>query len=297
METNNVKIFDDLYYFYKIVRYGSLSKASKALGIEQGTLSYALKRLEEKLNNNLLVRKKTGVELSAFGKTLYNSVVNQYSSLDHILDNISTKETPELKKSFKILTTTGTLSLLIVPAIKKFIEKFPNLYIEVETFDGEVTFNETNADAAVLPTVDDVHNVTKRHLRKIETNLYISKSYIKQYGEPKKIEDFKNHKFIGYYTNRTGYKGDVDWHLKLLEGHTPLLRVNSAIVQLYAAQLGLGITSLPANYPFINSEMKKIFFEKSACIDVYYIYRRDQNNPYIDKFYNILRAEFDKFNS
>ncbi len=60
--------FYDLKYFLEVAKTLNISRASERLGVSQPSLSTALKRLEEVLGVELLIRSKTGVQLSAEGK-------------------------------------------------------------------------------------------------------------------------------------------------------------------------------------------------------------------------------------
>lgn len=60
----------ELTYFVEIARTGNISRAADRLGVSQPTLSLAIRRLESSLGTPLLVRLKTGVELTKAGQKL-----------------------------------------------------------------------------------------------------------------------------------------------------------------------------------------------------------------------------------
>ncbi|MEZ4813753.1 MAG: LysR family transcriptional regulator [Bdellovibrionota bacterium] len=60
--------FYDLKYFLMVAKTLNISRASERLGVSQPSLSTALKRLEDVLGVQLLIRSKTGVQLSNEGK-------------------------------------------------------------------------------------------------------------------------------------------------------------------------------------------------------------------------------------
>jgi DNA-binding transcriptional LysR family regulator len=59
----------DLVYFQEIARSRNLSRAAERLGVAQPSLTLAVKRLETQTGTPLLIRKKTGVELTHAGRT------------------------------------------------------------------------------------------------------------------------------------------------------------------------------------------------------------------------------------
>lgn len=58
----------EISYFLEVAKSENLSRASERLGVTQPTLSLALKRLEETIGVQLLIRSKTGVKLTHSGK-------------------------------------------------------------------------------------------------------------------------------------------------------------------------------------------------------------------------------------
>jgi DNA-binding transcriptional LysR family regulator len=60
----------DLTYFIEVANQRNISRAAERLGISQPTLSVSIKRLEDSIGAALLLRGKTGVELTKAGSTL-----------------------------------------------------------------------------------------------------------------------------------------------------------------------------------------------------------------------------------
>ena len=60
----------ELKYFLEVANTKNLSRASERLGISQPTLSVAIKRLENSIGTELLIRQKRGVALTQAGKQL-----------------------------------------------------------------------------------------------------------------------------------------------------------------------------------------------------------------------------------
>ncbi|MGQ0504991.1 MAG: LysR family transcriptional regulator, partial [Myxococcaceae bacterium] len=58
----------DIHYFIEVAETLNLSRAAEKLGVRQPTLSLAMRRLEDALAVQLLVRSKTGVQLTRAGR-------------------------------------------------------------------------------------------------------------------------------------------------------------------------------------------------------------------------------------
>lgn len=76
--------FADIQYFIEVAETLNISRASERLGITQPSLSAALKRLEDIIGTELLIRSRTGVTLTKAGKQFLNKsrvFVNDWEQL------------------------------------------------------------------------------------------------------------------------------------------------------------------------------------------------------------------------
>lgn len=63
--------FNQLYYFWRAAKHGSISAAAKRLMLNQSTVSLQLKQLESSLGKPLLARSRHGVSLTESGKIAF----------------------------------------------------------------------------------------------------------------------------------------------------------------------------------------------------------------------------------
>ncbi len=61
-------LLDDIKYFMTVSETLNMTRASEIIGISQPALSYAVKRLENKLGGQLLIRLKNGLQLTKLGE-------------------------------------------------------------------------------------------------------------------------------------------------------------------------------------------------------------------------------------
>lgn len=61
-------LMDDIKYFIAVCETLNITRASKIIGISQPALSYSIKRLESKLGGQLLIRLKSGIQLTKLGE-------------------------------------------------------------------------------------------------------------------------------------------------------------------------------------------------------------------------------------
>jgi len=61
-------MMDDVKYFITVSETLNITRASEIIGISQPALSYAVKRLENEIGGRLLIRLKTGIQLTKLGE-------------------------------------------------------------------------------------------------------------------------------------------------------------------------------------------------------------------------------------
>ncbi|ETP73614.1 transcriptional regulator [Lachnospiraceae bacterium JC7] len=126
--------------FYEVASCGNISKAAKKLYISQPAISKSIVKLEDGLDTKLFHRNSRGVTLTEEGQLLYKYIKDAF-------DNINNAEV-ELKrmKEFNIghiqIGVSNTLCrYILLPYLQKFMEKFPNIRVSVNTQATAQTLN------------------------------------------------------------------------------------------------------------------------------------------------------------
>lgn len=78
----------DLRYFLEISQTQNVSRAAERLGVSQPTLSVAIRRLEDLLGTELLIRTKTGVRPTHAGEKLASQARQLLNEWDRIRDSV-----------------------------------------------------------------------------------------------------------------------------------------------------------------------------------------------------------------
>lgn len=294
MDLSKLKHLDKLIYIYHVVNEGGFAKAATRMGVTSSAVSKNILELENAYQVKLLIRRKRkeGVELTEEGKKLYLFAAQMLHEADKILEEIS-HEKPAVRNHLKIITTTGMVSLWILPKLISFIKKYPDLQIRIITTNENVVFSETDADAAVLPKVVDQSKVLKRKLCTFHSRLYASADYIKQHGMPTKKEDLLHHRVISFYHDIVGHRGGIDWHLKLDSKKyiEPKLVINSAVGQFVACSLGMGVVTIAREFPLLTGSnlVECLPEEPGIDVDVFYVTKSDApKDEVVEDLYHFL---------
>ncbi len=279
---------EKIQYFIEVVRQRSFSRAAKKLDVVTSTVTKALTNLEKELGKTLVKRLKSGVELTDIGQDLFDSVIESYLNIEHKFNAIKNTDSKD-KNSIKIITTAGSMGFWIISHLQDFQKKYPHVTIYIKTTDESVNFSKSDADVAILPTVEDSGTVIKKKLLTASLKLAASKDYIKQYGMPKTKSDLKNHRLIGFYHSKDNSRGNFDWHLQLDgERLKPNLVINSGMCLYYAAILGYGIVSLGAGLPIKGNLVEVLPHESPPTVDVFFMTSKRASHPLINDLHSCL---------
>jgi LysR family nitrogen assimilation transcriptional regulator len=119
-----------LKYFTTIVEKGSFTKASELLGIAQPSLGFQVRKLEDELNVQLLVRTARGVQVTASGQQLFDrakSLLQDFDSLKRDISNAS--DAPH--GTVALGMTPSLADLFLVPVLEQCRVKFPKIKLSV----------------------------------------------------------------------------------------------------------------------------------------------------------------------
>ncbi|WNG45958.1 LysR family transcriptional regulator [Archangium minus] len=124
-----VRVEWDLFRtFEAVARLGSLTAASKALGVSQSTISRHLDRLEESAGSPLLLR-ESPLRLTERGSSLLAAV---QPMVDAALAARSTLEdTPELHGEVTLTTVGEMVRWELAPRLPEFYRAFPHLRLRI----------------------------------------------------------------------------------------------------------------------------------------------------------------------
>ena len=82
-------MMNDIKYFLAVSETLNITRASEIIGLSQPALSYALKRLENELGGQLLIRLKNGIQLTKFGEAFLQNarrLLHEWEQAQSLID-------------------------------------------------------------------------------------------------------------------------------------------------------------------------------------------------------------------
>ena len=240
--------WDKLKIFHAVAQAGSFTEASGTLNLSQSAISRQIQSLEQTLKTSLFERHARGLSLTEDGETLFKTANEVIIHLKGVETSLMEKKD---KPSGKLIVTTvvGFGSIWLTPRIKEFMDKYPEMEVEVIVTDKELDLSTREADVAIWMRQPTQLSYIQKKLIDINYHIYGSPKYLEKNGYPNTIQDLDKHKCIVYVTGTPSPLSQTDWILKVGKKDSTkrksVMRVNNIYSLLLAVDSGVGLAALP----------------------------------------------------
>lgn len=120
----------EITYFLEIAKNLNISRASERLGVTQPTLSIAIKKLEGNIGEKLLIRSKSGVQLTTFGQRFLVSAQKIFEEWEK-LRGIALSEKNEVQGQYTIGCHPSVALYTLFHFLPDFLQRCPKLNINL----------------------------------------------------------------------------------------------------------------------------------------------------------------------
>ncbi len=236
---------NEISAFISIVQSGGLSRAAEHTGLPKSTLSRKLHLLEKRLGVTLLQRTTRKITLTPAGQEYFTNcsrILSELSEAEKLVLNEQAK--PQGVIRFTAPAEAGWT--LLAPIIREFLEKYPDISLDMEFTDRTVDLVGEGFDVALRAGIQKDSSLKVRKIRPHRFVLLASDQYIKKNGRPKTIKDLSQHRLIGFSPRRE----PIVWKFSTPSGKveipvSPWLRSNSLACAQRLAQENMGIALIP----------------------------------------------------
>ncbi len=145
------------YYkiFYYVAKYGSFTKAARALGSTQPNVTRAMNCLEQQLHNTLFIRTNRGIQLTPEGEQLYTHVSVAMAQL-FIAEEELSDSASLTHGSVTIGATETALNIFLLCKLKAFRTAYPGIRLKIYNYSSPQAIAAVKSgkiDFAVLSTL------------------------------------------------------------------------------------------------------------------------------------------------
>ena len=233
-----------IYYFVKIVKHGSFTKAAESLKIPKSTLSKAVSKLERETGTKLLIRSTRKQSLTSAGRDFYEACLGPIQTVEdawktlHGMDNI-------ISGTVKITVPEDFEISVMSSCIQTLCRKYPELKISIHSTNEMVDLVGEGFDFAVRIGALEESNLRVRNIGYIKLVTVVAKEYLKDI-KLEKPSDLTKVRCIGMTSNKPEQVLTLTKNQKKEVVRTPLAIESSQITSVYQLTLsGAGVSVLP----------------------------------------------------
>ena len=272
--------WDKLKIFHAVTQAGSFTKAAEVLNLSQSAISRQIQSLEYELKTTLYERHARGLSLTENGEVLYKTANEVISKIKDVESDLMDKKD---KPSGKIVVTTvvGFGGIWLTPRIQEFMEKNPNIEVELIVTDQELDLSTREADIAIWMRQPKQLNYIQKKIIDINYHIYGSSKYLEKHGVPRTVKDLDKHKLITYGRGTPSPLSQKEWILKLgtKTKRKSVMKANNIYALLLAVDSGVGLAALPDYMVTGRSGLVKVLGDTSGPkYEAHFVYPQSLKN-------------------
>ncbi len=235
----SVSSWDDLRVFLAVAESGSFSAAARALRVGQPTISRRIGELEERVGTTLFVRGKDGATLTAEAQALLPAARRMDEAAT---DWARTLDAGDVRPRGRVKVTAppGIAWALLVPFARQLAAELPEIELSVHASVGFLDLRRGEADLAIrtrAPTGAELESLTSVTFG---VSAMVSPTLLAQLPNPCALSDVP---WIAWAEPYEELPPNPQLE-ELIPDFRPVFRADNYLVQLQAAQLGLGAMPL-----------------------------------------------------
>ncbi|MGF6768098.1 DNA-binding transcriptional LysR family regulator [Paraburkholderia sp. GAS199] len=183
--------------YVSVVESGSFSAAAKRLKLGQPAVSKSIAQLEERLGVRLLLRSTRGLTPTDAGQRFYEHARRAIEEVD-LAEHVARDASTGLSGVLRISAAVTFARLHILPALKTFLDRHPNLKIDIVLDDRTIDLLEKGVDVALRMGSLDDSTMTARRIAQSRRLVVGTPAYLADEGIPMTPADLSQHQVIVY---------------------------------------------------------------------------------------------------
>jgi DNA-binding transcriptional LysR family regulator len=186
----------DFAYFVAIAKHRSFRRAALEMGVTTSALSHAITALEARRGVRLLNRTTRSVTLTAAGEELHAMIEEPFETISQAAENLNRfRDAPAGRVRINILE--DAVSLLIDPVMPIFIERYPEVEVDISVSNRLIDVIGSGFDAGIRygGTVPQ-DMIAQRLSRDFHWVAAASPDYLERFGTPSTPQDLREHRCV-----------------------------------------------------------------------------------------------------
>lgn len=189
--------------FVRVVEAGTFTRAADSLGLPKGTVTKQIQGLEAHLRVKLLNRTTRRVTVTPDGAAYFERaarLLNDFDDIEASMTNAQANPTGRLR----IDVGTSVARLIILPALQGFLDRYPDIQVDLGVSDRTVDLITDNVDCVIRAGPLTDQSLVARRIGNLTWMTVASPAYIKRYGTPMHPNDIeKRHLLVAFFSGST----------------------------------------------------------------------------------------------
>lgn len=240
-----LKILPEMVAFLRVAELGSFSAAASQLGMTPSAVSRQVTRLEKELGVQLIQRTTRQLRLSEAGVEAFEHCRALVAAAQATMQ-VAQQFTGEPRGQVRISAPKAFARHVLHPLLMDFLERFPNLDIQLIVADRDIDPIREGVDLVVRLTPDPPQGLVARPLMPVRQVLCAAPSYLREKGAIGHPRDLLAHSclYLGEQErdNRWRFRQGDEAVEVVVQGRYV---ANHSEIRLDAVRGGLGVGCLP----------------------------------------------------
>lgn len=186
--------------FVRVAELASFTQAADQLGLPKASVSNAVQQLENQLGTQLLHRTTRRVQLTPDGQLFYERSKHLLGEVDE-LTSLFQGDDASITGMVRVDMSHPMARNLVIPQLPEFLNRYPNIQVEVSSTDRRVDLVAEGYDCVVRTGELSDSGLVVRRLGEMVQRNYVSLGYIAHHGEPHALAELEQHWLIHYHVN------------------------------------------------------------------------------------------------
>lgn len=190
--------------FARVVEAGSFTKAADTLGMPNASLTKAIQALEAHLRVKLLQRTTRRVSVTQEGAQYYEKTQRLLKELDDVDASFSAAQSKP-RGHLRVDMGSSVANLILLPALPAFLERYPDIRIDLGVSDKHVNLIGDNVDCVIRGGDLTDLSLVGRQVGSASWVTCATPAYLQKHGIPQHPSALEQgHSIVQYLSTRTG---------------------------------------------------------------------------------------------
>ncbi|MBL8657646.1 MAG: LysR family transcriptional regulator [Altererythrobacter sp.] len=234
--------------FSRVVECASFTRAADTLGVPRSSVSAAVQELEGRVGARLLHRTTRKVSPTQDGAAFYDRCQRVIADVEDT-ENLFRQTAAQPSGRLRVDVPGRIGRLIIAPALPGFLDRYPQINIDLGVTDRAVNLVEDSVDCVLRVGPLSDSGLIARPIGRLALINVASPAYLARHGTPHVPDDLERHWAVNYASPSSGRVEDWEWLEDGILRAVPMrgrVTVNSAEAYIACCLAGLGMIQIPA---------------------------------------------------